>query len=166
MCAMESRGTGLKVAVLLNDDRAHFFQALDVEVDGATADGATAGHSDASCAGAGDKRTENQRAGAHGLDDLITRYGIRECAAADCRAVTAFSLAQFDSSPHGSEQPAFGFDVAHLGDVLESNLVFSKDGRSHAGQRRILCTGNVNRANQRIAAVDDELVHKEAAVSC
>src|SRR6185312_9893085 len=46
--ALEAVGAGFEVAVLLGDGGAHGFEALDVEVDGAAADGAAAGHGDAS----------------------------------------------------------------------------------------------------------------------
>ena len=87
--AVETVGAGFEVAVLLGDDGAHFFEALDVQVDGAAADGAAAGHGDAGHAGAGDERAEDERAGAHGLDDLVLGDGIGEGAAIDGDAVRA-----------------------------------------------------------------------------
>ena len=83
MRALERVGAGFKIAVLLRDGCAHFFQALDVQIDGTAADGASAGHGHARHAGARDKRAEHQRAGAHGLDDFVLGYGIGESAAAD-----------------------------------------------------------------------------------
>ena len=71
MRAAEALGAGFEVAVLLSDGGAHLFEALDVQVDGTAADGAAAGHGDARHAGTGDERAEDERAGAHGLDDFV-----------------------------------------------------------------------------------------------
>ena len=86
MCAPRSAqrvDARFKIAVLLQDDRAHFFQALDVQIDGTAADGAAAGHGHARHAGARHERTQDQRAGAHGFHDLVARHGIGERTAAD-----------------------------------------------------------------------------------
>ena len=69
--AFEAVGAGFEIAMLLDDRRAHCFEAFDMQVDGAAADGASSGHGDAGDAGARDKRAEDQRTGAHGLDDFV-----------------------------------------------------------------------------------------------
>jgi len=86
MRAAETVGPGLDVAVLGGDFRAHLLKAFEVEVDGAATDGASAGHGDASEAGAGDEGAEDQRRGAHGLDDFILGDGVREVGATNARA--------------------------------------------------------------------------------
>ncbi len=60
VCAFEPVGAGFEVAVVLGDGGAHGFEAADVEVDRAAADGAASGHGDAGDAGAGDERAEDQ----------------------------------------------------------------------------------------------------------
>ena len=59
--AFQPVGPGLQIAVLLDDGGAHRFQALDMQVDGTAADGASAGHGDARQSGAGDQWPQNKR---------------------------------------------------------------------------------------------------------
>ena len=69
------------------------------------------------------------------------------------------AVAEFYLGAHGFEELALGLDVAHLGDVLESDLVFSEDGGGHAGERGVFCAGDLDCAEEGIAATDDEFVH-------
>ena len=161
--AVQALGAGFEVAVLLGDGGAHVFQALDVQVDGTAADGAAAGHGDARHAGAGDERAEHERTGAHGLDDLVLGDGVGEGAAADGGAVLGARRSRLDLRAHGGEQLALGLDVADLGNVFEDDLVFGEDGGGHAGQRRVLCAGDADGADQRIAAANDEFIHRSAS---
>ena len=64
--------------MLLGDGGAHGLQAFDVQVDGAAADGAPAGHGYPGDAGARDQRPEHQGAGPHGLHNLILCDRVRE----------------------------------------------------------------------------------------
>ena len=157
--AFEAVGAGFEVAVLLGDGGAHGFEALDVEVDGAAADGAAAGHGDAGHAGARDERAEHERAGAHGLDDLVLGDGVGEDAALDAGAVLGAAVAELDLGAHGGEELALGLDVADLRDVFEDDLVFGEDGGGHARERGVLCAGDLDGAEERVAAADDKLVH-------
>ncbi len=157
--AFQAIGSRFEVAVLLGDGGAHGFEALDVEVDGAAADGAAAGHGDAGHAGARDKGPKHQRAGAHGLDDLVLGDGVGEDGAADGGAMLRAAVAELDLGAHGDEKFALGLDVAHLGNVFEDDLVFGEDGGGHAGERGVFCAGDFDGAEQRVAAADDELVH-------
>jgi len=50
-----------------------WLRGVDVKVDGAAADGAAAGHGNTGDAGAAIERTEDQRAGTHGL--TISYFG-------------------------------------------------------------------------------------------
>ncbi len=75
--AFEAVGGGFDVAVLLRDLRAETFESLDVEIDGTSADGAAAGKRNAGASAARDQRAENQRGGAHGLDEFVGGFGER-----------------------------------------------------------------------------------------
>jgi hypothetical protein len=150
---------GFEVAVVLGDGGAHGFEALDVEVDGAAADGASAGHGDAGDAGARDERAEDQRAGAHGLDDLVLGDGVGEDAALDASAVVGAAVSELDLGAHGGEQAALGFDVADLGDVFQDDLALGEDGGGHAGERGVLCSGDLDGAQEGVSAANDKLVH-------
>jgi len=158
--ALETIGTGFEVAVLLRDGGAHGFEALDVEVDGTSTDGAASGHGNASDAGACDQRSQHQRRGAHGLDDFVFGDRVGEHGALDRGAMLRAAVAEFDFGAHGLEQLALGFDVLDLRDVFEDDFVLGEDGRSHAGERGVLCAGNFDCAEQRVSASDDELIHR------
>ena len=148
--------------MVVGDGRAHGFEALDVEVDGTAADGAASGHGDAGDAGAGDERAEDQRAGAHGLDDLVLGDGVGEDGALDAGAMLGAAVAEFDLGAHGGEQLALGLDVADLGNVFQDDFVFGEDGGGHAGQSGVLCAGDFDGAEKRIAAANDKLVHRDS----
>ena len=163
MCApWRAVGAGFEVAVVLGDGGTHSFEALDVQVDGTAADGASAGHGDARDAGAGDERAEDEGAGAHGFDDLVLGDGVGEDGAADAGAVLGAAVAKIDLGTHGGEQAALGLDVADLRDVLQDDLVLGEDGSGHAGQSGVLCAGDFDGAEERIASANDELVHGDS----
>ena len=56
----------------------------------------------------------------------------RKNAAADSGAMQGAPIAEFNFGSHRSEQFAFGFDVANLGDVFENHFLFGEDGGGHA----------------------------------
>ena len=145
--------------MVLGDGGAHGFEPFDVEVDRTAADGAASGHGYAGDAGARDERAKHQRAGTHGLDDLVLGDGVGEDAALDAGAMLGAAVAEFDLGAHGGEQAAFGFDIADLGDVFEDDLILGEDGGGHAGERRVLCAGDFDGAKQRVSAANDKLVH-------
>ena len=66
------------VAVRGGDHRSHFFKRGEMQVDGARADGTTAGKRNASDADAGDQRAKSEDGGAHGLDQFIGSHSIVE----------------------------------------------------------------------------------------
>ena len=140
------RTAGFQVAVVLGDGGAHGFEALDVEVDRAAADGTAAWHGYAGDAGAGDEWAEDEGAGAHGLDDLVFRDRVGEDGALDAGAVLGSAVAQLDFGAHAGEELALGLDVTDLGDVFEDDLVFGEDGGGHAGEGGVFCSGDFNGA--------------------
>ena len=71
------------------------------------------------------------------------------------------SVAEFDFGAHGGEQAARGFDVAHLGNVFENDRLFGEQGGGHGRQSGVLGAADANRAEQRIAAANYELVHSK-----
>ena len=90
-------------------------------------------------------------------------HGIGERAATDRGAVLQLAFAQLHFGAHRSQQPPLGLDVAHLGNVFEGDFILSENGRGHAGQRRVLRARDANGADQRIAAANDELIHRYAS---
>ena len=159
---LESFGASFQIAVFLSDDGSHFFEALEVQVDGPAADSAAARHGDSRHTAASDQGAENQRAGTHRLDDLVLGDRIGQVLAADRGAVLRTSVAELDLCTHGHKQFALGFNVLHLRDVLEGDFVFGENGCGHAGKRGVLGSGNTNCTDQRVAAAHDKFVHRNA----
>ena len=75
--AAEALGAGFHVTVVDGNLRAQLFERLDVQVDGARADGAAAGQGNARVAEARDERAESQHGGAHGFHQFVGRLGVR-----------------------------------------------------------------------------------------
>ena len=69
------------------------------------------------------------------------------------------AIAQFHLGAHGRQQFALGLDVAHLGNVFQDDRFFGKQGGGHGRKRGILGATDAHRAQQRIAAANDKLVH-------
>ena len=158
--AFEAIGGGFDVAVVLRDFCAELLESLDVQVDGAAADGATAGERDAGAAAAGDERPEDERGGAHGLDQFVGSFGAGEIFAVERGAVVGASVAEFDLGAHGGEQVARGLNVAHLRNIFEDDGFVGEQGGGHAGKRGVFCAANAHRPKQRLAAADDQFVHR------
>ena len=119
--AIDRISGGFDVAVLLRDLGAQALETLDVQIDGARTDGASAGQRDAGAATARDQRSEDERRGSHGLDQFIRRFRSAERARANSGAMLGASVAEFDFGAHGGEELARGLDVAHLRDVFENH---------------------------------------------
>ncbi len=117
------------------------------------------GHGDTGDAGAGDEGTEHQRAGAHGLDDLVLGDGVGENAALNASAMLGAAIAEIDLGTHGSEQFALGLDVADLRDIFEDDLIFGEDGGSHTREGGVFCSGNFDGSEEGIAAAYNKLIH-------
>ena len=83
------RQLGDHVAVLDLDLGAHRLQALDVLVDRARADGAAAGQRHRGLAEARQQRAQHQHRGAHGLHQLVRRFGLIERAGVDAHGAVA-----------------------------------------------------------------------------
>ena len=153
--AAEAVGGGFDVAVLLRDLGAQALETFDVQVDGARTDGAAAGKRNAGAAATGDQRPEHEGRGAHGLDQFVGGFRSSERPGADGGAMMGASVAEFDFGSHGGEQFARSFDVAHLRNVLEDDLLIGKQSRSHAGKSGVFRAADANGAEKWIATADD-----------
>ena len=162
--AMQPLGACFQIAVLLHDGGAHRFQPLEVQIDGAVADGASAGLGHARQPAACDQRTQHQRRSAHGLDDLVFGSRIGEHAAADGGAMLCPAVAELYLGAHRSQQLPLGLDVADLGNILQHHFIFGENRGGHAGQRGILGSAYPNRSQQRITAANHKLVHESPGV--
>ena len=85
--------------------------------------------------------------------------GSERMRALDAGAVLGAAVAELDLGAHGGEQLALGLDVADLRDVFEDDFVFGEDGGGHAGERGVLCAGDFDGAEKRVAAAYYKLVH-------
>ena len=117
---------GFDVAVVLRDLGAQTFEALDVKIDGTGADGASAGQRNAGVTAAREERPEDECRSAHGLDQLIRRFGSGQRARADRGAMMGASVAEFDFGAHGGKQLARRLDVSHLRDVFQNHRFVGK----------------------------------------
>ena len=70
------------------------------------------------------------------------------------------SVAEFDLGAHGGEQVARGLNVAHLRNIFEDDGFVGEQGGGHAGKRGVFCATNAHRPKQRLAAADDQFVHR------
>ncbi len=159
-CASQAIGAGFYITVVLHDLCAELLESLDVHVDGTAADGAAAGERDAGAAAAGDQRSEDERGGTHRLDQFVGGFGGGEILAVERGAVLGASVAEFDIGAHGSEKVAGGLNVADLRNVFQNDGFVGEQGGCHARQCGIFCAADVDGAEQRLAAADDEFIHE------
>ena len=157
--AFQGINDGLDVAMLLRDLRAQTLQSLDVEIDGAGANGASPGQGNTGAATTGNQRPQHERGGAHGLDQFIRRFGSGECARANRCPMMGASIAEFDFRTHGGKQLARGLDIAHLRDVFENHRFVGEQGGRHARECGVLRATDSDGAEQRVTAADYELIH-------
>ena len=159
--ALEAVGAGFDVSVLLRDFRAQQFQSLDVQIDGAGADGTAARKRDTGPAAPRHQRPQDQRRRAHLLDQFVGGFGSGQIAGANRGAMLRPSVTQFDFGAHGGQQFAGGLDVAHLRNIFQDDGFFSEQGRGHGRQGGVLGAADANCSQQRIAAANYKFVHLE-----
>src|SRR5579885_1271047 len=146
-------------SILVADLRAHRSQPFDVQINGASANGAASGHRHARQTGAGNQRSHHQRRSAHGLHNLILGHRIRQQPATDARAVLRASIPKLNLCPHRDKQLALRLNVPHLRNIFKDHLVLGKNGRRHTRKGRVLGPAHANSTDQRIAAANNKLVH-------
>ena len=104
------------------------------------------------------QRTENERRGAHGLDQFVGGLGRCQIATADRGAMLGTTVAEFDLGTHRS-QLARRLYIAHLRNVFQDDGFVGQNGGSHGRQGGILGPADANCPQQRIAAADHEFIH-------
>ena len=70
------------------------------------------------------------------------------------------SVAEFDFGAHGGQEVPGGLDVADLGNIFEDDRFVGEQGGGHAGECGVFCAADADGAEQRLAAADDEFVHR------
>ncbi len=160
VAALEALGARDHVTVLGGDGRPQTFQAFDVQIDGTRADGTSAGKGNLGHAATRHQRPEHQRGGAHGLHQLVGRFRMFQPGAGDGGAMLRAAVTELDLGAHAGEQAARGFDVAHLGNIFQHDRLVGEQGGGHGGQSGVLGAADAHRAEQGIAAANDEFVHE------
>ncbi len=145
--------------MLLRDLRAEELEAFDVEVDGTSPDRAAPGKRDTGVTASCYQRAKDQCGGAHGFDEVVRSFGSGESGAVDGGAMLSASVAELDFGAHGGQEIAGGLDVANLRNVFQDHRLIGEQGGGHAGQRGIFGAADADRAEQRLSAAKDELVH-------
>ena len=79
-------------------------------------------------------------------------------------AVVGASETEFDLGAHGGQQVARGLDIAHLRNVLENYRLIGEQGCGHAGQRGVFGAADANSAEERLAATNDEFIHRSSVI--
>ena len=159
--AFQSLCSGLDEAVLDRYFRPQRLQALDVLVDRARADRATARQRDFRRAVLGQQRAQHQDRGAHGLDQFVGRHMLVDAARIDGdrtapgqRAfVDADARAQFAQQLHRGDHVV---QVRHVGDFHRR---IGQQGGAQDRQHRVLGAGDGDFAVEGIAAGDYDFLH-------
>jgi len=73
--------------------------------------------------------------------------------------VLGAAVAKLYLGPHRLKQPALGFDIANLGNILKDDLILSQNGGGHTGKSGVLRSGDFDGAEKGIAAAYYKLVH-------
>ena len=103
---------------------------------------------------------KHQRAGAHGLDDLVLGDRIGEHGALDRGAVLCSAVAQLDLRRPWNSSSLRSVSMSRTCGMF-SRMTSSSVRMAAAmqGKRGVLCAGDFDGAEQRVAAADDKLVH-------
>src|SRR5262249_55630310 len=133
--AAESAGRlGFDIAVLLVDGGAELFEAEDVQVDRAGADGATAGEGDAGAAAARDEGPQDETRRAHRLYELVGRFG-----ADDLPGVQPHRLAGYVAGGADVDEEALHrADIADAGDAMQRDRILGEQRGGKSWQRGVL----------------------------
>ena len=125
-----------------------------MQVHGAGADGAAAGHRDPGLAQAGQQRAEHEHRGAHGLDQFVG--GFRAERAGRHRHLP---VGEGVGAAEQFEQLGGGADVPQVRDVGVGYGFVEQDAAHEDGQGRVFGAAHMHDAGQRDAAFDDQFVH-------
>ena len=127
-----------------------------MQVDGAVADGAAAGHRDFRAAPLPDEGAEDADAGAHLGDEVVGGAAVLVADHLEGHLVAA----AVDADAELLEDERHRLDVGEVGDAAEDELAFvEQQGCGHHGQGGVLRAADFDGASKRMPAFDDECVH-------
>jgi len=159
LAAAQAVGAGLDEAMLERDPRAKGLQRLDVQVDRARADGATAGQRDFRRAMPGQQRAKHQHRCAHGLDQFVRGDMAAHGARIDLQVG---AVLDDDAGTQFGQQAQRGLDVVQVGHVADRDRLVGQQGGAQDGQHGVLGARDGHLAVERDAAADDDLLHSGA----
>jgi len=137
--------------------RPHGLQALDVLIDRARANGATARQRHPRPPQPRQQRPEHQHRGAHGLDQFVGGQRLQRRARLQ-RHAAALAVG-LHLHPHVLQQAAHGGHVAQARHVAQRHRLVGEQGGAEFGQGGVFGTGNRHLAMQAVAAVYAQFVH-------
>src|SRR6516165_225641 len=140
------------------DFGSHFFERREMEVDRTGADRTAAGQRDTRYTGASQGRAERQNRSAHGLDQLVGRYGLVDGGRSDV-VVRGGEFGNRHAGAHVRQELAHGDDVPNHRQVAKVQRFSGQKAGGHGGQGGVFRTADAHGAAQRFAAGDEELVH-------
>ena len=156
--AAQTLGARFHVAVLDVNFRAEFFERLNVQVDGARADGAAAGKRNARVAEARHERAEREHRSAHRFHEFVGRFGVRNRFGLD-REFAGRQVRAFHLAAHVREKLGHGDDVAHVRNIFQRDGFVVSSAAAMRGQRGIFRAADSDRAFELASAVNFESVH-------
>ena len=117
------------------DFGAERFEALEVQVNGARAPGASAGERYAATSEAGDERAEHVEACAHGLDEFVRGFQMIDSVRVDSQDVAS----AVDVAADNAEHIGHGLHVFQVRDVCDFGNAIGEECCGHDGKNRVLC---------------------------
>ncbi|MNM67383.1 hypothetical protein D3C81_789160 [compost metagenome] len=151
------RRLGLDVAAFDVDDRAHGFQATDVQVNRTRTDGATARQGDFGFTETGNHRTQYQNRRTHGFNQFVRCDQGLDGARVD---FDGEFLVDHRLNAHAAEQLDHGGDVVQVRQVGHGHRAIAQQGGSQDRQGRVLCPGDADFAVKTSTASNNQFIHK------
>ena len=159
-------GLGGDIALVEGDLGAQCREPAEVQVDGAVADGAAAGHRHPCNTATGEHGTEHADAGPHGADDVVAGVGVGLVGGLEAEQAPGGVDAGVGEvariAPQLGEQAAEVGDVGEVRDVGELDGLVGEQGRGHQGERGVLGALDGETTGKSGRALDDETVHGRA----
>ena len=146
----------LDVALFDDDLRPHQLEAMDVQVDRSSADGATAWQGNIGHAEFGGQWSQRQDRGAHGLDQLIGGDMVIDGSRQHGDRAVALH-----GGTENFQQLQRGIHILEMRYIAEVDLFIAQQGCKQYRQRRVFGTGDGHVAVQAATTVNLEFVHQK-----
>ncbi|MNF83690.1 hypothetical protein D3C84_660170 [compost metagenome] len=151
------RRLGLDVAAFDVDNRAHGFEATDVQVDRTRTDGATARQCDFGFTETGNHRAQYQDRRTHGFNQFVRCDQGLDGARVD---FDGEFLVDHRLDAHATEQLDHGGDVVQVRQVANGHRAIAQQGGGQDRQGGVFCAGNADLAIKTSATGNNQFIHK------